>query len=104
MRFLDVAAGCGALSIPAARLSAQVLATDQSAAMLEPLGARASGDGLKVETRVMDVMRSSWTTTASTWPDRSAEGDQRDGASLGRAAVCLLSPLGIRGRSSSSAS
>jgi len=54
MRFLDVAAGCGALSIPAARLGAQVLATDQSAAMLERLGERARSDGLKVETRVMD--------------------------------------------------
>ena len=54
MRFLDVAAGCGALGIPAARLGAQVLATDQSAAMLERLGERARGDGLKVETRVMD--------------------------------------------------
>src|SRR5512144_81253 len=35
MRFLDVAAGSGALSIPAARLGAKVLATDQSAVMLE---------------------------------------------------------------------
>ena len=34
MRFLDVAAGSGALSIPAARLGAQVLAVDQSAPML----------------------------------------------------------------------
>ena len=31
MRFLDVASGSGALSIPAARLGAQVLAVDQSA-------------------------------------------------------------------------
>ena len=54
MGFLDVAAGSGALSIPAARLGAQVLATDQSAAMLERLGERARGNGLKVETRVMD--------------------------------------------------
>jgi ubiquinone/menaquinone biosynthesis C-methylase UbiE len=54
MRFLDVAAGCGALSIPAARLGAQVLATDQSAAMLERLAERARGRGLKLETRVMD--------------------------------------------------
>ena len=30
MRFLDVAAGSGALSVPAARLGAQVLATDLS--------------------------------------------------------------------------
>ena len=34
MRFLDVAAGSGALSIPAARLGADVTAVDQSAAML----------------------------------------------------------------------
>jgi ubiquinone/menaquinone biosynthesis C-methylase UbiE len=37
MRFLGVAAGSGALSIPAARLGAQVLATDQSAVMLDLL-------------------------------------------------------------------
>ena len=55
MRFLDVAAGSGALSIPAARLGARVLATDQSSAMLELLGARARAEGLtKVETEVMD--------------------------------------------------
>src|ERR671919_1824547 len=46
MRFLDVAAGSGALSIPAARLGARVLATDQSPAMLEALGARARQEGL----------------------------------------------------------
>ena len=54
MRFLDVAAGTGALSIPAARLGAQVLATDQSPVMLELLTARAHKEGLTVETRVMD--------------------------------------------------
>jgi SAM-dependent methyltransferase len=54
MRFLDVAAGSGALSIPAARLGAQVLATDQSAVMLELLRARAEREGLEIETRVMD--------------------------------------------------
>lgn len=54
MRFLDVAAGCGALSIPAARLGAEVLATDLSPGMLEQLRARAQREGLKVETRVMD--------------------------------------------------
>lgn len=54
MRFLDVAAGSGALSIPAARLGAQVLATDQSPVMLERLRARAREEGLDVETRVMD--------------------------------------------------
>jgi ubiquinone/menaquinone biosynthesis C-methylase UbiE len=54
MRFLDVAAGTGALSMPAARLGAQVLATDQSPVMLELLGARARKAGLDIETRVMD--------------------------------------------------
>ena len=54
MRFLDVAAGSGALSIPAARLGAQVLATDLSPAMLEKLEQRARDEGLSVETRVMD--------------------------------------------------
>ena len=54
MRFLDVAAGSGALSIPAARLGAQVLATDQSPVMLELLRERASLEGLHIETRVMD--------------------------------------------------
>src|SRR6186997_1599965 len=54
MRFLDVAAGNGALSIPAARLGAQVVATDLSPAMLEQLAARARKEGLEIETRVMD--------------------------------------------------
>jgi ubiquinone/menaquinone biosynthesis C-methylase UbiE len=54
MRFLDVAAGSGALSIPAARLGAWVLATDLSPAMLERLEQRARDEGLTVETRVMD--------------------------------------------------
>ena len=54
MRFLDVAAGSGALSIPAARLGANVLATDQSPVMLELLTARAHQEGLTIKTRVMD--------------------------------------------------
>lgn len=54
MRFLDVAAGSGALSIPAGRLGARVLATDQSALMLERLEERARQEGLAIETRVMD--------------------------------------------------
>src|SRR5688572_13831871 len=54
MRFLDVAAGSGALSIPAARLGARVLATDMSPAMLRFLEARARQEGLTIETRVMD--------------------------------------------------
>jgi 2-polyprenyl-3-methyl-5-hydroxy-6-metoxy-1,4-benzoquinol methylase len=71
MRFLDVAAGSGALSIPAARLGAQVLATDLSPVMLELLRARARTEGLDIETRVMDG-RAGSTTTASTWLDRSS--------------------------------
>ena len=53
-RFLDVAAGSGALSIPAARLGARVLSTDLSPVMLERLEARARQEGLELETRVMD--------------------------------------------------
>lgn len=54
MRFLDVAAGSGALSIPAARFGAQVLATDLSAVMLDMLEKRARDEGLAIETRLMD--------------------------------------------------
>jgi ubiquinone/menaquinone biosynthesis C-methylase UbiE len=54
MRFLDVAAGSGGLSIPAARCGAQVLATDLSPGMVERLTARARDEGLDLETRVMD--------------------------------------------------
>jgi ubiquinone/menaquinone biosynthesis C-methylase UbiE len=55
MRFLDVAAGSGALSIPAARLGAQVLAVDLSPAMIERLEARARDEGLSnLEAKVMD--------------------------------------------------
>ena len=54
MKLLDVAAGSGALSIPAARLGAQVVAIDQSPIMLELLATRASAEGLSVETHVMD--------------------------------------------------
>lgn len=54
MRFLDVAAGSGALAIPAARLGAEVLATDVSPVMMERLATRAQDEGLELETRVMD--------------------------------------------------
>lgn len=58
MRFLDVAAGGGGLSIPAARLGAQVLATDFSAAMVGRLQMRARVEGLSnLESRVMDGHR-----------------------------------------------
>lgn len=46
MRFIDVASGSGALSIPAARLGAQVLAVDLSPAMIDRLNARARQEGL----------------------------------------------------------
>jgi SAM-dependent methyltransferase len=54
MSVLDIAAGGGALSIPAARMGAQVLATDLAPAMLELLAARASSEGLSIRTAVMD--------------------------------------------------
>ena len=44
-RFLDVAAGTGGLSLPAARLGAQVLATDWSPAMIEQFEARVRAEG-----------------------------------------------------------
>jgi len=54
LRFLDVAAGSGALSLPAARLGALVTATDITPAMIERLAERARREGLDVATRVMD--------------------------------------------------
>lgn len=54
-RFLDVAAGPGGLSLPAARLGAEVLATDWSPAMVERFEARADQEGMRnVGGRVMD--------------------------------------------------
>lgn len=46
MRFLDVACGSGALSIPAARMGAQVTATDFSPAMVDLVIAHAREEGL----------------------------------------------------------
>ena len=54
MRFLDVASGSGALSIPAARLGAKVTSVDLSPVMLSLLEKRAKKEGLLVETQVMD--------------------------------------------------
>jgi ubiquinone/menaquinone biosynthesis C-methylase UbiE len=54
-RFLDVAAGPGGLGVPAARLGAEVVATDWSPAMIEQFAARVREEGLgKAEGRVMD--------------------------------------------------
>jgi ubiquinone/menaquinone biosynthesis C-methylase UbiE len=54
-RFLDVAAGTGGLSLPAARLGAQVLATDWSPAMIERFEERVHQEGLaEAQGRVMD--------------------------------------------------
>jgi ubiquinone/menaquinone biosynthesis C-methylase UbiE len=56
-RLLDVAAGTGALSLAAARLGAQVVATDIAPAMIERLQARAQQEGLKhLQGRVMDAL------------------------------------------------
>jgi ubiquinone/menaquinone biosynthesis C-methylase UbiE len=52
--FLDVAAGPGGLSLPAARLGATVLATDWSARMIDRFKARATAEGLDADGRVMD--------------------------------------------------
>ena len=54
-RFLDVAGGTGGLSLPAARLGAQVLATDWSPGMIERFEARVREEGLSnAAGRVMD--------------------------------------------------
>jgi SAM-dependent methyltransferase len=55
-RFLDVAAGPGGLSLPAARRGAKVLATDWSPAMIARFEARVREEGLsEAEGRVMDA-------------------------------------------------
>jgi ubiquinone/menaquinone biosynthesis C-methylase UbiE len=55
-RFLDVAAGPGGLSLPAARLGAKVLATDWSPAMIERFEARVRAERLpNAVGRVMDA-------------------------------------------------
>jgi ubiquinone/menaquinone biosynthesis C-methylase UbiE len=70
-RFLDVAAGTGGLSLPAARLGAQVLATDWSTAMIERFQARVREENLNTaEGRVMnchtlDVRDDSFDVTGS---------------------------------------
>jgi ubiquinone/menaquinone biosynthesis C-methylase UbiE len=52
--FLDVAAGPGGLSLPAARLGAKVLATDWSPKMIDHFNARVRTEGVDAEGRVMD--------------------------------------------------
>ncbi|MGH3986822.1 MAG: class I SAM-dependent methyltransferase [Pseudonocardiaceae bacterium] len=52
--FLDVAAGTGGLSLPAARLGAKVLATDWSPKMIEHFNARVTAEELDAKGRVMD--------------------------------------------------
>lgn len=55
MHFLDVASGSGALSLPAARLGAKVLAVDISPVMIDRLNARASEEVLSnLKAEVMD--------------------------------------------------
>jgi ubiquinone/menaquinone biosynthesis C-methylase UbiE len=53
-RFLDVASGSGALSLPAARLGADVVATDIAPTMVERLRDRAKAEGLSIDARIMD--------------------------------------------------
>jgi ubiquinone/menaquinone biosynthesis C-methylase UbiE len=52
--FLDIAAGPGGLSLPAARLGAKVLAIDWSPKMIEHFNAHVIAEGLDAEGRVMD--------------------------------------------------
>lgn len=54
VRFLDVACGSGALTLPAARLGAKVMGVDHSPAMLQLLRERARKENLDIATRLMD--------------------------------------------------
>jgi len=55
MRFLDLASGSGALSLPAARIGAEVVAVDLSPVMIRRLAERAKEEGLSnLKGRVMD--------------------------------------------------
>lgn len=55
-RLCDVAAGCGGLTVPAAKLGASVLATDWSAAMIEAFEASVRAEGITGAVgRVMDA-------------------------------------------------
>lgn len=71
VRVLDVAAGSGALSLPAARTGADVVAVDISPAMVERLAARADAEGLPtLDARVgdgasLDLADDSFDLTAS---------------------------------------
>ena len=70
-RLLDVAAGSGGLSIPAARIGADVVATDLAPAMIERLNARARAEDCpRCAAGSWTGTPSIWTTTPSTWPSR----------------------------------
>jgi ubiquinone/menaquinone biosynthesis C-methylase UbiE len=70
-RFLDVAAGTGGLSLPAARLGAHVLATDWSPAMIERFNARVreerldNADGRVMDCHALDLPDDSFDVTGS---------------------------------------
>jgi ubiquinone/menaquinone biosynthesis C-methylase UbiE len=70
-RFLDVAAGTGGLGLPAARLGAQVLATDWSPAMIERFHARireerlSNAEGRVMECHALDLADNSFDVTGS---------------------------------------
>ena len=72
-QLLDVAAGTGGLSLPAARLGAKVLATDWSPAMIERFEARMREEELSdAEGRVMDCHALQLGDNTSMSPRRSS--------------------------------
>ena len=104
-RFLDVAAGPGGLSLPAARLGAKVLATDWSPKMIEHFNARAVAEGLDAEGRVMDchaldLPDNSYDITGSLFgvmliPDQ-AQALHEMARVTNQAGACSSSPMGTR--------
>ena len=71
MRFVDVAAGSGALAFRR-HASAHEFSRRSSSVMLDLLDGRARKEGLEIEVRVMDGQALELDDDVSTWPDRSS--------------------------------
>jgi SAM-dependent methyltransferase len=78
MRVLDVGAGTGNASLPAARLGARVTASDLTPELLDAGRARAESEGLELEWVPADAEHLPSTTRPTTWSSpRSARCSHR---------------------------